>query len=217
MADTCGLIGNSDETELRARRDRRFYLDDDHPAPCAGNVTSWTVCYYAPDDVRDNRIYWTLYAIYRRNVSGNDDLYERVSDTFTAVRSGKDFIDLPIVDGGIAEGEFNCYNDTIDNGDSSLTVQAGDVLGACVFDPPEGRRQLDIVGEGGRESLLEMNDVARCKNEGQNREIPLSVEKIQLSTRSSRRLHLYANIGNALFSLNSIVSTHNIIIYLYIP
>ena len=191
----CGLIGNSDETELRARTDRRFYLDDDHPAPCAGNVTSWTVCYYAPNNVAENGIYWALYAIYRRNVSENGDRYERVSDTFTAVRS-EDFINGPIVDGGIVAGGFNCYNDTIDNGDSSLTVQAGDVLGACIFDPRDTlnavRRQLDIVGEGGGESLLEMNDDG-CRLD---QEIPLSVERNQLSTRSSRRLHLYANIGN---------------------
>ena len=202
MADTCGLVGNSNETQVSAIRDEMFYLDVDHPAPCAGNVTSWTVCYYGPNDVGNNILYWALYAIYRRNVSENGDHYERVSDTFTAVRSGENFLHLRTVDGEIVEGEFNCYNDTIDNGDSSLTVEAGDVLGACIFDPPNGRRQLDIVGEGGEESLLEMNDVVRCTNEGPNREIPLSVEKIQLSPRSSRRLHLYANIGNALFSLN---------------
>ena len=34
-------------------------------------------------------------------------------------------------------------------------------------------------------------------------EIPLSVERSQLSPRSSRRLHLYANIGNGLSSLYS--------------
>ena len=202
----CGLIGNSDETQPRARRDRRFYLDVDHPAPCAGNVTSWTVCYYAPDSVESDRIYWAFYAVYRINVSENDDHYERVSDTFTAVRSGEDFLNGPIVDGGIVEGEFNCYNDTIDNGDSSLSVQAGDVLGACIFDPADTgdavRRQLDIVGEGGGESLLEMND-DRCVFMGDDREIPLSVERSQLSPRSSRRLHLYANIGNGLSLLYS--------------
>ena len=205
MADTCGLIGNSDETQLRARRDRRFYLDDDHPAPCAGNVTSWTVCYYAPNNLAENGIYWVLYAIYRRNVSQNGDRYERVSDTFTAVRS-EDFIDAPIVDGGIIGEEFNCYNDTIDNGDSSLTVQAGDVLGACIFDPDDTgnavRHQLDIVGEVEGESLLEMND-DRCVFMGDDREIPLSVERSQLSPRPSRRLHLYANIGNGLSLLYS--------------
>ena len=190
----CGLIGNSNETQLSAIRDKMFYLDVEHPAPCAGNVTSWTVCYYAPDSVRTDRIYWALYAIYRRNVSENGDRYERVSDTFTAVRSDQNFLNGRIVDGEIVDGEFNCYNDTIDNGDSSLTVQTGDVLGACILDPPERRRQLDIVGEVKGESLLEMNE-DRCIVMGQDREIPLSVERSQLlPPRSSKRLHLYANI-----------------------
>ena len=198
----CGLIGNSNETQVSAIRDEMFYLDVEHPAPCAGKVTSWTVCYYGPDDVRDNRIYWALYAIYRRNVSQNGDHYERVSDTFAAVRSGEDFLNGRIVDGGIVAGEFNCYNDTIDNGDSSLTVEAGDVLGACVFDPLDAgnevvRRQLDIVGEVVGESLLEMND-DECIFTGRDREIPLSVERSELSPTSSRRLHLYAIIGNGL-------------------
>ena len=207
--NTCGTIGNSDETRLSARRDQRFYLDVDHPAPCAGNVTSWTVCYYAPNSVADNGIYWALYAIYRRNVSENGEHYERVSNTFTAVRSGQDFLNGPVVDGGIIGEEFNCYNDTIDNGDSSLTVEAGDVLGACIFDPRDTwgvvRRQLDIVGEGGGESLLEMNKDG-CIFTGWGWKIPLSVERSPLSTMSSRRLHLYANIGNGLSSLYSYMS-----------
>ena len=201
----CGLIGNSNaETRVTPRTGgsaRRFYLDIDHPAPCAGRVTSWTFCYYAPDSVGSDDIYWAFYAIYRKNVSQNDDLYERVSDTFTAVRSGEDFLNGRIVDGVIVEGELNCYNDTIDNGDSSLTVEAGDVLGACVINPSgDNRHQLDIVGEVEGESLLEMND-DRCVFMGQNQEIPLSVERSQLSPRPSRRLHLYANIGNGLSSL----------------
>ena len=213
----CGLIGNSNETRVTRRAGssaRRFYLDVEHPAPCAGNVTSWTVCYYAPNNVAENRIYWALYAIYRRNVSENGDRYERVSDTFTAVRAGENFINAQIVDGGIIGEDFNCYNDTIDNGDSSLTVEGGDVLGACVFNPDNApnadRRQLDIVGEVEGESLLEMNDNG-CIVMLDNREIPLSVERSQLSPRSSGRLHLYANIGNGLSLLYSFLLANIII------
>ena len=200
MDDRCGFIGNSNETRLRARRARRFYLDVEHPAPCAGNVTSWTVCYYAPNNVENDRIYWAFYAIYRKIVSESDDRYARVSDTFTAVRSGEDFSNGRIVDGRIVPREFNCYKDTIDNGDSSLTVEAGDVLGACIIDPPDPengeRLELDIVGEVNGELLLEMNSNSVCTFMGQDiaTEIPLSVQRSDLSNRS-RRLHLYANIG----------------------
>ena len=86
--------------------------------------------------MENNSIYWAFYAVYRRNVSESDDRYQRVSDIFTAVRSGP-ILNGPIVDGRIVPDEFNCYKDTIDNGDSSLTVEAGDVLGACIFDPPD--------------------------------------------------------------------------------
>ena len=207
MADTCGLIGNSDETQLRARRERRFYLDVDHPAPCAGNVTSWTVCYYAPNTVENNSIYWAFYAVYRRNVSESDDHYQRVSEIFTAVRSVPDFLNSPIVDGRIVPDEFNCYNDTIDNGDSSLTVETGDVLGACIIDPPDNPRgkrlELDIVSEVNGESLLEMNSNSVCTFMAQDIsfDIPLSVQMRELSMRRSRRLHLYANIGNGFYKL----------------
>ena len=202
VADMCGLIGNSNETQLSAIRDEMFYLDVDHPAPCAGKVISWTVCYYGPNDVESDNIYWALYAIYRKNASQNGDSYERVSDTFTAVRSGQELLIRPIVDGKIVEGGFNCYNDTIDNGNSSLTVEAGDVLGACVINPSgDNRHQLDIVGVSDNgESLLEMNENG-CVITRQDGEIPLSVEISQPSTKSPRRLHLYANIGNGLSSL----------------
>ena len=40
-----------------------------------------------------------------------------------------------------------------------------------------------------------MND-DRCVFMGEDREIPLSVERSQLSPTSSRILHLHANIGN---------------------
>ena len=63
-------------------------------------------------------------------------------------------------DGGIQQGGFVCYNDS--TGDTPVTVQAGDVIGACIFDPDDSlvldfnKLQLDIIGEqsGLGESLL---------------------------------------------------------------
>ena len=65
------------------------------------------------------------------------------------------------------------------------------------------RLELDIVGEVNGESLLEMNSNSVCTFMGQDIsfEIPLSVQMRQLSMRSSRRLHLYANIGNGFYRL----------------
>ena len=65
--DTCGPIGNSDVTAATPSRARRFYLNSADPAPCTGNITSWRVCYYGPDDVDDDRgTYWATYAVYIR-------------------------------------------------------------------------------------------------------------------------------------------------------
>ena len=100
-----------------------------------------------------------------------------------------------IIDGAIQQGGFVCYNDSIDTGASPLMVQAGDVIGACVFDPEDsdnfGRRQLDIVGEIDGESLMGMSS-SGCTTDA----LPLNIPVSQLSAISSRRLHLYANIGN---------------------
>ena len=82
-----------------------------------------------------------------------------------------------------------------------MTVEAGDVLGTCIFDPPDPaigeRRELDIVGDVDGESLLEINSQSICTLDTSTLaiEIPQSVVKSQLSARSGRRLHLHANIG----------------------
>jgi hypothetical protein len=101
------------------------------------------------------------------------------------------------IDGSIEPGGFNCYDDFVGAGASPLIVQAGDLLGACVFDPVEDtnydRRQLDVVGETEMdgESLLGMS-TSGCTTDALPSNIPIS----QLSMVSSRRLHIYANISN---------------------
>lgn len=187
----CGSIGNSNsESSVKARRNRNFYLDVNNPATCSGNITSWRVCYYGPDEVDEDGEYLATYAIYRR--MGAADSYERVSETFRAVLR---FTNLAAVDGVVQEGGFWCYNDPIDIGDSPLTIQIGDVLGACVFNPQGGNTfQLDVVGDTGQqssESLLAMN-TGGC---ARNTPLPSSVLTNSLSNRNSRRLHIHANIG----------------------
>ena len=159
------------------------------------------MCYYGPDNVDNARgSYWATYAVYRRMGSGNDVKYERVSEIFRALRTIERFTDVNVarVDGEIVEDGFNCYDDSIDVGNSPLTIQAGDILGACVFDPENmrfglvqvNRLQLDIVGEASGQSLLQM-DTTGCTTEA----IPSNIPANQLSTQSPRKLHLYANIG----------------------
>ena len=194
--ERCGSIGNSDETAATPSRDQLFYLDTANPATCSGNITSWRVCYYGPDTVNTSGSYWATYAVYQRMGSGNSVRYLRVSEMFRAIRTISEFTTNPIVDGEIAQGGFNCYVDSIDVGDSPLTIQAGDILGACVFDPDGDirfvltRLPLDVVGEASGGSLLQMS-TAGCSRT----DIPPDVLTTQLSTVNSRRLYIYANIG----------------------
>ena len=194
--EQCGSIGNSDETAGTVSRVQMFYLDTANPANCTGNVTSWRVCYYGPDSVNNGGSYWATYAVYRRTSSGGVR-YMRVSEMFRAIRTIENFVSAsPIVDGEIVQGGFNCYDDSIDVGDSPLTVQAGDSLGACVFDPEDDqilvtRLPLDIVGEVDGESLMQMGTDGCSRTN-----IPSDISSSQLSTaNSTRRLHIYANIG----------------------
>ena len=199
--ENCGFIGNNNETAAKPSRAQLFLLNTAHPAPCTGNVTSWRVCYYGPDSVNRAGSYWATYAVYRRTGSGSTTRYVRVSEIFRAIRTVAAFTITPDVDGEIAQGGFNCYTDSIDVGDSPLTIQDGDMLGACVFDPDGDilvendidlliRLPLDVVGEASGESLSQMG-TAGCSTD----DIPSEIPTNQLSTLNSRRLHVYASIG----------------------
>ena len=197
--EQCGSIGNSDETAATASRAQMFYLDTANAAPCTGNITSWRVCYYGPSSVNSFGSYWASYAVYRRTGSGNSIRYGCVSEMFRAIRTTSALIGNPIVDGEIEQGGFNCYTDSVDVGSSPLTVQAGDILGACVFDPSNSfsinRLPLDVVGEASDGTLLQMG-TAGCSRE----EIPSDIPQNQLSSVNSRRLHIYAIIGKLCYS-----------------
>ena len=203
--ERCGSIGNNNETAVTPSRAQLFYLNTANPAPCTGNITSWRVCYYGPDTVNRVGSYWATYAVYRRMGSGSSIRYVRVSEIFRAIRTVADFTVTASVDGEIAQGGFNCYTDSIDVGDSPLTVQAGDILGTCVFDPDGDvvvfdndvviRLPLDVVGEVSGESLLQMG-TAGCSR----LDIPSDIPASQLSTLNSKRLHIYANIGKLYYN-----------------
>ena len=209
--DHCGAIGNSDESELDDEDSRQFYINAADPAPCTGYITSWRVCYYGPDDSLDEdeqRSYWATYAVYRRMGSGRNERYERVSEMFQAVRattvpsSGSSFtnlVDSAVIDGRMQQEDFMCYSDTVDN--SPLLVQAGDVIGACVFNPEDAggsftRSQLDVVGEAEEGSLLQMS-IRSGENGCTIDKIPSNIRVNDLSRQNNKRLHIHANIiGN---------------------
>lgn len=202
--DICGPIGNSHGSSVTHRMDRMLYLNTANPATCSGNITSWKVCYYGPESI-DLSTYWATYAVYRRSNHQSDGghSYKKVSSTFSAVRATSLLAVLNYtgaIDGPIQQGGFRCYTDFIDSGTSPLTIQVGDVLGACIFDPIDSkhynRRQLDIVGEIDGESLLGTGSRV-CTTDS----LPLDIPVHQLSTVPRRRLHLYANIGTLVITI----------------
>ena len=182
--ESCAPIGTNDETRFSSVRDLRFYLNTANPAPCIGNITRWNYCYYGPPSLFHGS-YRGTFAVYRRMLASNgSDVYQRVSNTFT--------IDRILLLDPIFPG-FNCHNEFIAGGEV-VELQMGDVLGACIFDPEDGlfsHSQLDVVGEASGYSLLEMNDVSECDF----RAIPSRVSAPRLTERTSRILHLYAEIG----------------------
>ena len=195
-----GSIGsNNAETAATPSRAQLFYLNTANPAPCTGHITSWTVCYYRPDAMNIVNFFWATYAVYRRMGTDSSIHYIRVSEIFRAVRTNlnTDYTNAQEVDGKNTQDGFDCYTDSLDAGASPLTIQAGDILGACVFDP-DGDIQvilstlpLHVVGEAGSgESLMQMG-TAGCSRQTLPSDIPAN----ELTVINSRRLHIYANIG----------------------
>ena len=68
------------------------------------------------------------FAIYRENSLVNGT-YDVVSSVFIAERTSSD------VTTDLGSGNFTCVNLTVND---PVPVNAGDVLGACISDPPEG-------------------------------------------------------------------------------
>ena len=146
--------------------------------------------------------YWATYAIYRKiGSSVENQRYVRVSAMYRAVRTKNGRIDTDSYGRAVGDGrvdyddELSCYTDSLE-GSVTLLVQAGDLVGACVFRPENSntfdRYQLNVVGEsdGSKDYLLEMG-VGGCSID----DIPTSIRLNKLSRRNRRRLHIYANIG----------------------
>lgn len=205
--DTCGLIGNTNEAETTPSRDHMLYLDTENPATCTGNVTSLRVCYYQPANFTNSTlrtVYRALYGVYRKL---NSESYVRVSESLNATVYTPDLPLLGTRDQEIASG-FNCYDDVLDQEDSSafLKIERGDVLGACIVEPNDlsggtKRHQLDIISKESGHSLMQASlSNSDCLH---GLIIPAVISVEQLSVVSSRKMHVYANIGKpSLMSVN---------------
>ena len=175
--DTCGVIGTNEE-ERTVIRDHNFYLNTQNPAPCDGTITSFQFCNYRSTQFAD--FYESTFAIYRLRAS-EPDSYDAIVPALSARRAFGTGL------GGIL-GSFGCTNLTLED---PVTVQAGDVIGACVFDPPgNDTLQNDIVGViDDSNRYLMTAGTNGCGDAA----VPQNVSS--LSTRNSRVLHIHADIG----------------------
>ena len=191
FSNNCSIpLGTDDEGFFTAVRDHSFYLNTAHPALCSGTVTRWRYCYYSPPIVNGANltvIYRTSFAVYRRMMDSSSGLYavyERVSDVFSIIVREENHSH---------DSSFEC---DILEVDVSFTIEAGDVVGACIFDPVDSenrlRKQLNIVGETNGYSLQQMSDVSDC-TVGLNK-LPVTISNSMLTAINSRVLHLYADI-----------------------
>lgn len=196
--DTCGQIGNTDETETTVSRTQLLYLDTENPATCSGNITNFRVCYYAPENFSSSTtatVYRTAYALYRKTNSSSES-YTRVSLSFQATLITSDLTLIYARDTYIAAG-YNCYDDVFTSRDSVLytTVETGDILGACIYEPRDltnsERVQLDIVGTESGHSLMQTSS-DDCVTEDT---IPSVISVSDLTVATSKRLLIYANIS----------------------
>ena len=162
----------------------RFYLNTLNPAPCSGNVTTWEYCYYSPSTEGDE--YWASFGIYKL-VESN---YQLVSDKFRII----------IPNDEIGSSSFTCRTFTTP---PVITIQQGDVVGACVHDVIRGsfggtRAQINLAGRSTADySLLEVpvDGMDGTCNDGNNVAVPDMVSTDDLSDSLSTILHLYAQIG----------------------
>ena len=154
-----------------------IFLNTDYPAPCSGTIERWRLCFYRPVTHGVNDRYRLTLAVYR---TMGTQYYVRVNPSLHTIT-----VDFPA-----QSNNFACqYYDL--NMNDQFNIEAGDIVGACVFNPSQtDRERMDIVSEANEYSLKQIN--TRCGWYS----VPHTISSSQLSTINSRLLHLSATISS---------------------
>ena len=186
-----GTIGTNNEREFDARTRRRLYLNTAAPAPCSGTVSELRYCYYRPGDLQDDVTYHATVAVYRpMNLNDGSVRYNRISDVFAISLTGANI--------SAKSDNFTCT--TLDHPD--FGVEARDVVGACIVDPPgNSTHQLNLVGNTRRSPLMHMKSSGCSLTD-----IPSPVSSVSLEMANSRILHVYANITGMCNIMSTVVN-----------
>ncbi len=178
---------------MENRAENEFYIDRGNRAGCAGMITSLSYCFHRPpSSVPVAMVYLTTVAVYRpASTDANENAFTVVSSPITIQKSAAEL-----------QSELNADIDDFACSELILTqpvsVSAGDVLGACVFDPPDISGvityRLDIVSS---ENLLRTNTNPGTPTGCSATMAPSSFDRgaSGIGSASLRSLHLWANIG----------------------
>ena len=175
----------------------RFYLNTARPAPCNGTITSLEYCYYG-EMTNSRRTYQSIVALYRP-VGGTS--YQRISDTIS-ISKQTPIREIPSAD--VLLPGFNCDSYELN---SSIQVQMGDVIGACIYDTLN-TEQLDLVSLTGDGLILPFkgDSDAGCEDDI----LPDTVDGLRDDDSRRIILHVFAEI-----SKSSIVARNKVFIYQY--
>ena len=178
----------TDATEFVVNREHSFYLNTQDPAQCDGTITEFNFCYYRPTQFAAS--YDFTFAVFRRSSSE----YISVSEAFTT--------GITVANSNLGRfGTFGCITFLVND----IPVQADDVIGVCIYDPPDNaepvdifgtdytnRVQFDAVGQNtGSEHFLMSTGNSGCGDMS----VPNPVTVSSLNRANERVLHMYADIS----------------------
>ena len=193
----CGTVGRVGSTRTGDNRaQNEFYINRGNRAGCAGMITSLSYCFHRPPLTASSaNQYLTTVAVYRpASTNVNENMFTLVSLPVTIQKSATE---LQTELSGDTDN-FVCSKLTLDQ---PVSVLAGDVLGACVFNPPDSNGvtyRLDIVSEGNNEDLVRTSTNPGIPTGCGANVVPGSFVVGPSGTgrtSGSRSLHLWANIG----------------------
>ena len=172
----------TDATEFEANKEHSFYLNTQDPAQCDGTITEFNFCYYRSNPIQLAASYDFTFAVFRRSSSE----YINVSEAFTTGRT--------VANSNLGLfGTFACRTFSVND----IPVQAGDVIGVCIYDPPDNagfttRLPIDMVSQNaGSEHFLMSTGNSGCGDMS----VPNPVTVSSLNRANQRVLHIHADIS----------------------
>ncbi len=191
-------MGKARTGNMRNRAENEFYIDRGNCAECAGMITSISYCFHrlSVGISLPHELLATVAVYTPASSDPNEEMFMVSSTPIVISKSANDYtIDL-------GSADFTCSELSLTQ---PVSVAVGDVLGACLFDPPDSdgvaRYRLDLVsrasGEDLRRTDTHSSNPAGCSATS----VPSSLSGSNSRDSTSRSLHLWAKIGELYITL----------------